>query len=62
VKVNVDDDPEIASRYRISGVPTMMFFRDGRPVDQIVGVPPVESLQRKLDQLSAMTSTAMAAN
>lgn len=37
-KVNVDEVPELAQRYRISAIPTLLLFRDGEPVDMSVGV------------------------
>jgi thioredoxin 1 len=37
-KVNVDNDQALASRYNIRGIPTMILFKDGQPVDQIVGL------------------------
>ncbi len=51
VKVNVEESPEIASRYKVIGVPTIMFFKDGNIVDQIVGVVPKEQLKSKLESL-----------
>ena len=37
-KVNVDEAPELAQRYQISAIPTLLLFRDGEPVDVSVGV------------------------
>lgn len=37
-KVNVDEVPELAQRYNISAIPTLLLFRDGEPVDMSVGV------------------------
>jgi thioredoxin-like negative regulator of GroEL len=37
VKVNVDEQPAIASRYHVRSIPTMMIFRDGAPVATQVG-------------------------
>lgn len=36
-KLNVDNAPEVAARYDITGVPTLILFRAGRPLDQVVG-------------------------
>ena len=36
-KVNVDDNPEIASKYDISGIPAIKFFKGGEVVDELVG-------------------------
>jgi thioredoxin 1 len=51
VKLNTDDNPDIASRYKIMGIPTLMFFKDGEKVEQIVGAVPKPQLQTKIDQL-----------
>jgi len=50
-KLNTDENPEIATRYSIMGIPTIMFFKDGQRVDQIVGVVPKSTLKSKLDNL-----------
>lgn len=36
--VNIDNDEELAERYQIDTVPTVIFFKDGEPVDQFVGL------------------------
>jgi thioredoxin 1 len=51
VKLNTDDNPDIASRYKIMGIPTLMFFKDGQKLDQIVGAVPKPQLKAKLDAL-----------
>jgi thioredoxin 1 len=38
-KLNVDENPSIASRYGITSIPTLIFFKGGEAVDQLVGVP-----------------------
>lgn len=45
VKVNVDDEPEIAARYGITGIPTFIVFRDGEPVTQRSGALPYAALK-----------------
>ncbi len=37
VKVNTDESLQTAQNYRISGIPTLMVFKDGEPVEQLVG-------------------------
>jgi thioredoxin 1 len=49
LKLNTDDNSEIASRYKIMGIPTIMFFKDGIKIDQIVGVVPKQHLKAKID-------------
>ena len=43
-KVNVDEAPELAERYRIMAIPTIMIFVDGAPVDRILGAIGKEAL------------------
>lgn len=37
VKINVDDEPELASQFRVMSIPTLVVFRDGAVVNQAVG-------------------------
>ncbi|MEF9438059.1 MAG: thioredoxin [Candidatus Mariimomonas ferrooxydans] len=50
-KINTDENPDLASRYKIRGIPTLMFFKKGQLVDQVVGVVPKTQLKAKLDSL-----------
>ena len=47
-KVNVDNHPNVASRYGISGIPALLFFREGNLVHQVVGYQPQEALKEAL--------------
>jgi thioredoxin 1 len=51
VKMNVDDNPETASAYRIQGIPTLLFFKGGKQVEELVGLHPKDNIQRKVDSL-----------
>jgi len=51
VKLNTDENPDIASRYKIMGIPTLIFFKEGKIVDQIVGALPKSQLKAKIDAL-----------
>ena len=53
VKVNVDDAQQLAAGYRIRGVPTLMFFKNGKVVDTVVGLPTASALRAKLDAIAA---------
>jgi thioredoxin 1 len=50
-KMNVDEQREVASKYRIMSIPTMSLFKDGDLVDQIMGVTPnfESDLKRRID-------------
>jgi thioredoxin 1 len=50
-KLNTDENPDLATRYKIRGIPTLMFFKNGQVVEQIVGVVPKSQLKSKLDTL-----------
>ncbi len=43
-KLNVDENPNTAFKYEITGIPTMIFFKDGKPVDQVVGFTSKDNL------------------
>ena len=49
VKVNVDDADEIAMRYRIMSIPTLLFFKNGQQVDKTVGAMPKNVLVDKIN-------------
>jgi thioredoxin 1 len=43
-KVNVDDNPELARRFRVRSIPTVVVFRDGQVVQSVVGAQSLQSL------------------
>ena len=47
-KVNVDEEPDLASEYGITSIPTLIIFRDGRVIDQVTGVTSKASIERML--------------
>ena len=47
-KVNVDEEPEVASRYDIQSIPTIIIFKDGKVVDRMVGAVPKKVLSQRL--------------
>ena len=53
-KMNVDENPNTPTRYQIRGIPTMIFFKGGQPVNQLVGNQSkeaiVQTIQKLLDQ------------
>jgi thioredoxin 1 len=50
-KLDVDNNPGVASKYGIRNIPTILFFKDGEIKDKQVGAVPKSSLVKKLDAL-----------
>ena len=48
-KLDVDSAPNIAMKYRVSSIPALIFFKDGQPVDQVIGAVPKGALKKKID-------------
>ena len=48
VKVNIDEEPEIAERYGIASIPTMVLFKDGEPAAAAIGAQPKNALEAQL--------------
>ena len=51
VKCNVDDCDEISAQYSIRSIPTLIFFKDGKAVDRLVGAVPKSEITAKIDAL-----------
>ncbi len=56
VKLNTDQNPELAARYQVMGIPTLMLFKDGEVVDQMVGAVPKHMITGKLDYYTAASN------
>jgi thioredoxin 1 len=56
-KLNIDDSKRLAKQYDIQAVPTLLFFKDGRLVEKVVGVVPLSVLVDKLNALQELPST-----
>jgi thioredoxin 1 len=50
VKVNTDENPQVASRYGIRSIPTLMIFKAGQRVDMVVGAVPKSTLATTLEK------------
>jgi thioredoxin 1 len=51
-KVNVDDNPGLAARYGIRSIPTVLFVKQGKVADQVIGAVPKAKIKEKLDALA----------
>jgi thioredoxin 1 len=52
-KVNIDDHQNLAVQFRINSIPTLLFFKNGQIVDQVVGLKSKKDFKTKLDQVGA---------
>jgi len=50
-RLNIDENPQTAARYKVMSIPTLMFFKGGEPVDTVIGAVPERTLQPKIDGL-----------
>jgi thioredoxin 1 len=55
-KLNTDESPEIAGRYQVMSIPTILFFRNGQPVEKLVGARPKRQFKELIDSLLAQPS------
>ena len=49
-KLNVDENPNVAFRYSIRGIPTLLLFKGGQIVEQVVGLADKDSLKKLIDK------------
>nr|WP_238187347.1 thioredoxin [Paenibacillus sp. L3-i20] len=47
-KINVDEEPELASQFGVMSIPTLILFKDGQPVDKMVGLQSKDALKAKI--------------
>ncbi len=50
-KVNVDDNLDLAQRFGVMSIPTLIFFRDGKQVDRTVGVVSKEEIEKRIKNI-----------
>jgi thioredoxin len=48
VKVNIDEEPELAQRYGVMSIPTILLFKEGEPAAAAIGAQPKSMLERNL--------------
>jgi thioredoxin 1 len=51
-KVNVDEHPGLAARFQVRSIPTLLFFKDGQVVDQVIGAVPKAQIKKRLDAVA----------
>jgi len=51
VKVNVDEQPNLAGKYQVRSIPTLLFFNGGQVAEQMIGAAPKDALAEKLNAL-----------
>ena len=52
-KLDVDSNPQSATNFGIRGIPTLLIFNDGKPIDQVVGAVPKSVLKKRLEEALA---------
>jgi thioredoxin 2 len=52
-KLNVDENPAMATRFNVMSIPTLLVLKDGREVERIVGVQPKTEILRRLERVAA---------
>ncbi len=52
-KLNVDDNPQTASRFKVQSIPTLLILKSGREVDRLVGVLPKAEIRNRLQRVLA---------
>jgi len=50
-RLNVDENPKTAAQYRVMSIPTLIFFKNGKAVNTVIGAVPERTLQPKLKAL-----------
>ena len=50
VKLNVDENPSVTTRFRVTSIPSILFFKDGELVDKVIGAVPRPHLEEKVLQ------------
>jgi thioredoxin-like negative regulator of GroEL len=55
-KLNVDENPRTSARFNVRSIPTLLFLKNGREVDRIVGVQPKAEILRRISMLASESS------
>ena len=57
-KLNVDDNPVTQGQFRVMSIPTLILFKDGQPVEGVVGAQPKRAFEALLDKYATAAPTA----
>lgn len=49
-KINVDEQPEVSSQFGVMSIPTLLLFKDGEPVETVIGVQPKPAISELIDK------------
>ena len=58
MKLNTDENPEIAGRYQVMSIPTIVFFKNGQPAEKLIGARPKRQFKEVIDNLLLPSSPA----
>jgi thioredoxin len=58
VKINVDEAPQLSRRFDIQAIPALIFFKQGKVVDQLMGLPSKDALKTRLENFAAPDASA----
>ena len=50
-KLNVDQNPDTAAKYHVMSIPTLLFFKEGKVVDTVIGAVPERTLKPKVENI-----------
>ncbi len=50
-RLNVDENPQTATRYQVMSIPMLLFFKGGKVADTVIGAVPEQALQPKIERL-----------
>ncbi|HJU03911.1 MAG TPA: thioredoxin [Nitrospiraceae bacterium] len=56
MKLNTDENPEIAGRYQVMSIPTIVFFKNGQPAEKLIGARPKRQFKEIIDTLLTQSS------
>jgi thioredoxin 1 len=59
VKVNVQEEGDLASRYGVRGIPIIKFFCEGKEVEEVVGYVPQDVLKKQLEKIAKNTASCL---